>query len=142
ARAVPITYVNSTAAIKAFTGDHGGLVCTSSNAERALQWALERGDKAFFLPDQHLGRNTAFFRLGIPLEDMLVWDPHRPLGGNSPDAVRRARVLLWKGHCSVHANFQPEHVDAARRRDPAVQVLVHPECEFAVVEKADHVGST
>lgn len=139
---VPITYMNSTAAIKAFTGDHGGLVCTSSNAERAMRWAFERGSKVLFLPDEHLGRNTGFFRLGIPRADMILWDPHRPLGGNTPDAVRRARVLLWKGHCSVHGNFQPEHVDAARHRDPAVKILVHPECTFEVVEKADLVGST
>jgi quinolinate synthase len=141
-RLVPVTYMNSTAAIKAFTGERGGLVCTSSNAEGALRWAFEHGDKALFLPDQHLGRNTAFFRLGIPLADQIVWDPHRPLGGNTPEAVRRARVLLWKGHCSVHGNFQPEHVDLARRRNPDVRVLVHPECVFGVVEKADLVGST
>ncbi len=139
---VPITYMNSTAAIKAFTGDHGGLVCTSSNAERAVRWAFDRGEKVLFVPDQHLGRNTAFFRLGIPREAMILWDPHRALGGNTPDAVRQARVLLWKGHCSVHANFQPAHIDLARKRDPNVKILVHPECSFEVVEKADLVGST
>jgi quinolinate synthase len=141
-RLVPITYMNSTAAIKAFTGTNAGLVCTSSNAERALRWAFERGDAVLFLPDQHLGRNTAFFRLGIPRQDMILWDPHLPLGGNTPAQVRGARVVLWKGHCSVHANFQPQHVDAARARDPHVRILVHPECSFEVVEKADLVGST
>ena len=141
-RLVPITYMNSSAAIKAFTGDHGGLVCTSSNAERAMRWAFERGQAVLFLPDEHLGRNTAFFRLGIPRSDMILWDPHQPLGGNTPDAVRAARVLLWDGHCSVHGNFQPQHVDAARARDPDVRILVHPECTFEVVEKADLVGST
>jgi quinolinate synthase len=139
---VPITYMNSTAAIKAFTGEHGGAVCTSSNAEGLLRWAFQQGDKVLFLPDQHLGRNTAHFKLGLPLDELVLWDPHRPLGGNTPEAVRRARVLLWKGHCSVHQNFLPEHVDLARRRDPAVRVLVHPECSFEVVQKADLVGST
>ena len=139
---VPITYMNSTAAIKAFTGEHGGAVCTSSNAEGMLRWAFQQGDKVLFLPDQHLGRNTAHFKLGLPLDELVLWDPHRPLGGNTPEAVRRARVLLWKGHCSVHQNFLPEHVDLARRRDPAVHVLVHPECSLDVVEKADLVGST
>jgi quinolinate synthase len=139
---IPITYVNSTAAIKAFTGDHGGLACTSSNAERALRWAFDAADKVMFMPDQHLGRNTAFFRLGIPRHDMILWDPHRPLGGNEPEAVRRARVILWQGHCSVHANFQPQHIDLARQRNPNVKILVHPECSFEVVEKADLAGST
>jgi quinolinate synthase len=139
---VPITYMNSTAAIKAFTGAHEGLVCTSSNAERAMRWAFERGDKVIFLPDEHLGRNTAYFQLGIPRDEMIVWNPHRAFGGNTPEAIRRARVLLWAGHCGVHMNFKPEHVDAARRRNPAVQILVHPECSFEVVEKADLVGST
>jgi quinolinate synthase len=142
ARLVPVTYMNSTAAIKGFTGDHGGVVCTSSNAERALRWAFEQGEKILFLPDQHLGRNTGFFKLGIPLDEMIVWDPHKPLGGHSPDAVRRARILLWNGHCGVHMNFQPQHVDLARQRNPHVRVIVHPECAFGVVEKADLVGST
>jgi quinolinate synthase len=141
-RLVPVTYMNSTAAIKAFTGAHGGTVCTSSNAERAMRWAFSQGDKVLFLPDQHLGRNTGFFKMGFPVEDMILWDPKQALGGNTPEAVRRARVLLWKGHCSVHGNFQPEHVDAARRRNPDVRVIVHPECVFGVVEKADLVGST
>ena len=134
--------MNSTAAIKAFTGAEGGVVCTSSNAERALKWAFDQGDKVLFLPDQHLGRNTGFFRLGIPLDEMIVWDPFRPMGGNSPESIRKARIVLWQGHCSVHMNFKPEHVDLARRRNPDVRVIVHPECEFGVVEKADEVGST
>jgi quinolinate synthase len=141
-RLVPVTYMNSSAAIKAFTGEHGGLVCTSSNAEKALRWAYEQGDTVLFLPDQHLGRNTAHFRLGMPLADMVLWDPAQPLGGNSPEAVRRARLLLWQGHCSVHMNFLPQHVDVARQRDPDVRVIVHPECTFDVVAKADLVGST
>jgi quinolinate synthase len=139
---VPVTYMNSTAAIKAFTGGHGGLVCTSSNAERALRWAFEQGRRVLFLPDQHLGRNTAFFRLGIPLADMMLWDPSQPFGGNRPADVRRARVVLWKGHCGVHMNFQPQHIALARRRNPAVRIIVHPECSFEVVEAADEVGST
>jgi quinolinate synthase len=141
-RLVPITYMNSSAAIKAFTGDNGGAVCTSSNALGILRWAFERGDKILFLPDEHLGRNTAFFQMGIAREEMIVWDPHQHLGGNSPQAVRKARVLLWKGHCSVHQNFQPQHVDMARQRDPDVRILVHPECSFEVAEKAEFVGST
>ena len=139
---VPVTYMNSTAAIKAFTGRHGGAVCTSSNALGVMRWALEQGEKILFLPDQHLGRNTAFFQLGLGLDEMLLWDPHRERGGHTAEAIRRARLLLWQGHCSVHMNFQPEHVDLARRADPEVRVLVHPECSFAVVEKADLVGST
>jgi quinolinate synthase len=139
---VPVTYMNSTAAIKAFTGAHGGLVCTSSNAERALRWAFEQGAKVLFLPDEHLGRNTAHFKLGIPLDEMVLWDPQQTRGGAAPEAIRSARVLLWKGHCSVHGNFQPEHVDLARRRNPQVRILVHPECVFDVVRKADLVGST
>jgi len=141
-RIVPVTYMNSTAAIKAFTGEHGGLVCTSSNAERALRWAFEHGEKILFLPDQHLGRNTSYFRLGIPRADMVVWDPFEPLGGNRPEVVRDARVVLWKGHCGVHMNFQPQHVALARQRNPEVRVIVHPECSFQVVEAADEVGST
>lgn len=142
ARLVPITYMNSTAAIKAFTGENGGAVCTSSNALGIMRWAFEQGEKILFLPDQHLGRYTAHFQLGIPLEQMLVWDPQRESGGHSAEAIRRARVILWKGHCSVHQNFQPEHVDLARERDPHVNVLVHPECCFEVCAKADRVGST
>lgn len=139
---VPVTYMNSSAAIKAFTGQHSGVVCTSSNARGVLRWAFEQGDKVLFLPDQHLGRNTAYFQLGIGLDEMIVWDPDQPLGGNTPEAVRQARVLLWKGHCSVHMNFTAQHVELARQRDPNVRVLVHPECTFDVVAKADLVGST
>jgi quinolinate synthase len=141
-RVVPVTYMNSSAAIKALTGTQGGVVCTSSNAKRALEWAFAQGETVLFLPDQHLGRNTAFFQLGIPLDQMVLWDPFQPLGGNTPEAIRKARVVLWKGHCSVHMNFRPQHVDQARERNPAVRVIVHPECEFEVVEKADAVGST
>ena len=139
---VPITYMNSTAAIKSFTGNHGGAICTSSNARGILEWAFQQGEKVLFLPDQHLGRNTAHFQLGIPRDEMIVWDPALELGGNTPAAIRRARMLLWKGHCSVHLNFTAAHVDLARQRDPQVQVIVHPECDISVVERADHVGST
>lgn len=138
---VPVTYMNSTAAIKGFTGEHGGSVCTSSNAAAVLRWAFARGARVLFLPDEHLGRNTAF-RMGIPLDEMVVWDPFAPLGGNSPDALRRAKMILWKGYCSVHQRFLPEQVDAVRREHPGVRVIVHPECRFDVVQKADEVGST
>jgi len=139
---IPVTYMNSSAAIKAFTGRHGGAVCTSSNALGIMRWAFTQGKKLLFIPDQHLGRNTAFFRMGLALDDMLVWDPKQELGGHSAAAIRRARVLLWKGHCSVHMNFQPEHVERAREQDRHVKILVHPECSFGVVEKADLVVST
>jgi quinolinate synthase len=138
---VPITYMNSSAAIKAFTGRHGGSVVTSSNAAAVMRWAFERGERILFLPDEHLGRNTAY-ALGIPLDEMAVWDPSRELGGNRPDGIRRARVLLWKGYCSVHQRFLPEHVDQVRRDHPGIRVIVHPECRFEVVQKADAVGST
>ncbi len=138
---VPVTYMNSSAAIKAFVGRHGGSVCTSSNAARVFEWAFGQGRRVLFLPDEHLGRNTAY-RFGIPLDQMVVWDPHRELGGNTPEALRRARVILWKGYCSVHQRFTPEQVDAARQADPRVRVIVHPECRFEVVQKADFVGST
>jgi len=139
---VPITYMNSTAAIKAFTGRHGGAVCTSSNAERSLQWAFERGEKVLFLPDQHLGRNTAVRDLGLSLDDCVVYNPNKPNGGLSADQLRDAKVILWKGHCSVHGRFTPECVDEVRARIPGVNVIVHPECQYEVVEKADAVGST
>jgi quinolinate synthase len=138
---VPLTYMNSSAAIKAFTGNQGGAVCTSSNAARAMRWAFERRGKVLFLPDQHLGRNTAV-ELGLGLDDCVVWDPHRDEGGLDPERVRRASVILWRGHCSVHNRFTPEHVDLARRRIPGVKVIVHPECRHEVVDKADVVGST
>jgi quinolinate synthase len=138
---VPITYMNSTAAIKAFTGEHRGSVCTSSNAAAVMRWAFERGDRVLFLPDEHLGRNTAY-RMGIALDQMIVWDPHRELGGNTAEAIRQARVLLWKGYCSVHQRFLPEHVERVRRAHPGIRVIVHPECRFEVAQQSDHVGST
>ncbi len=138
---VPVTYMNSSAAIKGFTGRHGGSVCTSSNAATVMRWAFERGDRVLFLPDEHLGRNTAY-RLGIPLEQMVVWDPFKIMGGNAPDALRAARIILWKGYCSVHQRFQPEHVDRARSEEPEVRIIVHPECRWEVAQKADHIGST
>ena len=139
---VPITYMNSTAAIKAFTGRNGGAVCTSSNAERSLRWAFERGERVLFLPDQHLGRNTAVTELGMSLDDCIVWDPRKPNGGVTIDELRSARMILWKGHCSVHGRFSPDEVDEVRNRVPGVQVIVHPECRYEVVAKADVVGST
>ena len=142
---VPVTYMNSSAAIKAFTGRHDGTVCTSSNAEVALRWALgdERGgQKVLFLPDQHLGRNTAVRQLGLSLDDCVVFDPRRPNGGLSVDQLRAATMILWKGHCSVHGRFTRECVDDVRKRVPGVNVLVHPECRYDVVEAADLVGST
>ncbi len=137
----PITYMNSTAAIKAFCGERGGLVCSSSNAPGAFDWALARNEKIFFLPDQHLGRNTGFAK-GIPLSEMVVWDPYKPMGGQTPDRLRKAKVILWKGHCSVHQRFLPEHVDKARAAYPGIQVIVHPECRWEVCQKADGLGST
>ncbi len=139
---VPITYMNSTAAIKAFTGEHGGAVCTSSNAQRALRWAFDRGEKVLFLPDQHLGRNTAVRELGIGLDECVVFNPHKHDGGLSRDQLRAARMILWRGHCSVHGRFTPDNVLEVRRRVPDVHVLVHPECRYEVVEAADVVGST
>lgn len=147
-RTVPVTYMNSTAAIKAFCGEHGGVVCTSSNAEVALRWAFDKvggveGDgKVLFMPDQHLGRNTAVLQLGLSLDDCIVWDPRKPLGGNTPEAIEAARMILWKGHCSVHGRFRKENVDAIRAKVPSVNVLVHPECAHDVVTAADYVGST
>jgi quinolinate synthase len=138
---IPITYMNSTAAIKSFTGEHGGSVCTSSNATRVMRWAFERGEKVLFLPDEHLGRNTAF-RIGVPLDQMIVWDPYQDLGGNSPEAIRRARVILWKGYCSVHQRFSPQHIERVRREHPGIRVIVHPECRFEVAQAADQIGST
>jgi quinolinate synthase len=143
---VPVTYMNSAAAIKAFTGRHGGTVCTSSNARTALTWAFDqrpaaRG-KVLFLPDQHLGRNTAVLQLGIPLEGCVVYDPHKPMGGLTMEQLQGARMILWRGHCSVHGRFSPANVTAVRERVPGVQVLVHPECRHDVVTSADLVGST
>jgi quinolinate synthase len=139
---IPITYMNSTAAIKAFTGRNHGAVCTSSNAQRALDWAFEQGQKVFFLPDQHLGRNTAVLELGLSLDDCVVYDPHKPGGGLTAEQLQAARMILWKGHCSVHGRFSIDEVVAVRERIPGVQVLVHPECKHEVVTAADLVGST
>ena len=138
---IPVTYMNSTAAIKSFTGEHGGSVCTSSNAAAVMKWAFERGEKLLFLPDEHLGRNTGY-RMGIPLDEMVVWDPLEELGGNSAEALSKAKVVLWKGYCSVHQRFLPEHIDTVRRELPGVRVIVHPECRFEVAQAADEIGST
>ena len=139
---VPITYMNSTAAIKGFVGRNGGAVCTSSNAERALTWAFERGQRVLFLPDQHLGRNTAVLKLGLDLDDCVLYDPHKPNGGLTPAQLREAKMVLWRGHCSVHGRFTKECVTEVRTRVPGVNVLVHPECRYDVVTNADYVGST
>ncbi|MDX6356749.1 MAG: quinolinate synthase [Streptomyces sp.] len=139
---VPVSYMNSSADIKAFTGRHGGTICTSSNARRALEWAFSQGEKVLFLPDQHLGRNTAVLELGIPLEECVVYNPHKPGGGLTPEQLRDAKTILWRGHCSVHGRFSVESVDDVRARIPGVNVLVHPECKHEVVTAADDVGST
>ena len=147
---VPLTYMNSTAAIKAFCGEHEGAICTSSNAPRAMRWAFDDAEvaadpddrKVLFLPDQHLGRNTAVLALGLGLDDCVVYDPWQPDGGLTDQQLRDARVVLWKGHCSVHARFQPEMVTKVREEVPGVEVLVHPECRHEVVQQADRVGST
>jgi quinolinate synthase len=138
---IPLTYMNSTAAIKAFCGERGGLVCTSSNARTAFEWAYERGKRIFFLPDQHLGRNTGH-AMGIALEAMPVWDPWALQGGQTKAALEASRIILWKGHCSVHQRFLPSHVDQARAKYPGIQVIVHPECRWDVCQKADALGST
>jgi quinolinate synthase len=139
---VPITYMNSSADIKAFCGRNGGAVCTSSNARQAIGWALERGEKVLFFPDQHLGRNTAVLQMGLGLDDCVVIDPHRPDFGVTDQQVRDATMLLWKGHCSVHGRFTADAVAAVRERIPGVNVIAHPECQHEVVLRADHVGST
>ena len=138
---IPLTYMNSTAAIKAFCGERGGLVCTSSNARAAFEWAFARGRRILFLPDQHLGRNTGF-AMGIPLEQMAVWDPWALQGGQAKAALAASRVVLWKGHCAVHQRFLPSHVDTVRAKYPGIQVIVHPECRWEVCQKADALGST
>jgi len=138
---IPVTYMNSTAAIKAFTGGQGGSVCTSSNAAGVMKWAFEKGEKVLFLPDEHLGRNTGY-RMGIPLEQMIVWDPYEEFGGNTPEAIHSARIILWKGYCSVHQRFTPEQVERVRGEHPGIRVIVHPECRFEVAEAADQIGST
>lgn len=141
-RTVPITYMNSTAAIKAFTGRNGGAVCTSSNAERALTWAFAQAEKILFLPDQHLGRNTAVLKLGLSLSDCVVWNPWKAQGGLTDDEIKNAKVILWRGHCSVHGRFSVDNITEIRSRVDGVQVLVHPECQHSVVSAADVVGST
>jgi quinolinate synthase len=138
---VPVTYINSAAAIKAFCGEHGGVVCTSSNAAATLKWAWERGERILFMPDQHLGRNTAY-RMGVPLDEMVVWDPNEIWGGLEPDAVKNARIILWKGHCSVHARFTVRQIENMRAQHPGIRVIVHPEVPFDVVQAADDSGST
>jgi quinolinate synthase len=138
---VPLTYINSTAAIKAFCGERGGLVCTSSSTRAAFEWAFQRGKRILFLPDQHLGRNTGY-AMGIPLEEMAVWDPWGLQGGQTKEKLAASRVLLWKGHCAVHQRFLPSHVDAVRAKYPGIKVIVHPECRFEVCQKADAMGST
>ena len=138
---IPVTYINSAASIKAFCGEHGGVVCTSGNAAATLKWAWERGEKILFLPDQHLGRNTAF-KMGVPLDQMVVWDPNEIWGGLEPGAVKNARMILWKGHCSVHARFTARHVEQMRAQYPGIKVIVHPEVPWDVVQAADDSGST
>jgi quinolinate synthase len=137
----PITYINSTAAIKAFVGERGGVVCTSSNAATAMKWGFAKNEKLLFLPDQHLGRNTGY-AMGIPLNKMIVWDPYQLGGGVTPERLRAAKVILWKGHCAVHQRFLPEHVDNVRAKYPGIRVIVHPECRWEVCQKADGIGST
>jgi len=137
----PVVYVNSAAVLKAFCGEHGGITCTSSNARKVMDWAWARREKILFFPDEHLGRNTAN-TMGLPREQMIVWDPYMPRGGHSAEAIRKARLILWKGHCSVHQMFQPAHVDYFRRTQPDIKVIVHPECHEDVVNRADLVGST
>ena len=138
---VPVTYMNSIAGIKALCGRNGGAVCTSSNADAVLRWAFEQGKRVLFLPDQHLGRNTAL-KMGIPLDEMVIWNPFRALGGNTPDQLRRAKIVLWQGHCSVHTRFTVKQIELARQRFPDVTVIVHPECVMETVQAADRVGST
>ncbi len=138
---VPVTYINSAASIKAFVGEHGGVVCTSSNAAATLRWAWERGERIVFLPDQHLGRNTAY-KLGVPLDQMVVWDPNEIWGGLEPEAVKRARMILWKGHCSVHTRFTVRQIENIRAQHPGIRVIVHPEVTWEVVQAADDSGST
>jgi quinolinate synthase len=138
---LPITYVNSAANLKAFCGKHGGIVCTSANARAALDWAFARKSRVLFFPDQHLGRNTAK-AMGIPLDHMPLWNPAEELGGNTPEAIKKSRVLLWRGHCSVHEIFRPQHIEQFRKKYPGIRVIVHPECSMDVVDAADQFGST
>ena len=142
AKTIPITYMNSSAAIKAFTGKNNGAVCTSSNAARALKWAFENGEKILFLPDQHLGRNTAVLSLGLTLDDCVLWNPWKPNGGLTDDQIKNSKVILWRGHCSVHGRFSIQNINDVRQQVPGIKVLVHPECQHEVVSNADVVGST
>ena len=141
-RTVPVTYMNSSAAIKSFTGEHGGTICTSSNAQKTLEWAFAKGEKVLFLPDQHLGRNTAVLSLGLSLDDCVLWNPWKPMGGLTEDQIRGAKMILWRGHCSVHGRFTRESIQEVRTRIPGVQVITHPECQHEVVVDSDVVGST
>ena len=141
-RTVPVTYMNSSAAIKSFTGEHGGTICTSSNAQKSLEWAFAKAEKVLFLPDQHLGRNTAVLSLGLSIDDCVVWNPWKPMCGLTEDQIKNAKMILWRGHCSVHDRFTRETVDEVRARIPGVNVIVHPECQHEVVLAADVVGST
>ena len=141
-KTIPVSYMNSSAAIKSFTGKHGGTICTSSNAEKSLRWAFSKGEKVLFLPDQHLGRNTAVIDLGISLDECVVWNPWKPQGGLSENEIRDAKVILWRGHCSVHGRFTKQTIDDFRVRIPEIKVIVHPECQHEVVTAADVVGST
>ena len=141
-RTTPVTYMNSSAAIKSFTGEHGGTICTSSNAQKSLEWAFSKSEKVLFLPDQHLGRNTAVLSLGLLLDDCVLWNPWKPMGGLTEDQIRGAKMVLWRGHCSVHGRFTRESMQEVRTRIPGVQVIVHPECTHEVVSDADVVGST
>jgi quinolinate synthase len=138
---IPVTYINSSAEVKAFCGEHGGIVCTSTNAAGVMAWAWERGEKLLMLPDQHLGRNTAY-KMGVPLERMVVWDPNEVWGGLQPEQVRAAKLILWKGHCSVHTRFSVQQIQAFREKYPDGKVIAHPECTFDVVQAADFSGST
>lgn len=137
----PVTYINSAADLKAFCGRHGGIVCTSTNARHVLEWSFSQREKVLFFPDQHLGRNTGY-TMGIPLEEMVVWDFDRPMGGLSPEQIRNAKVILWKGFCSVHQMFKPEHIDAFKAKYPEAKIISHPESPFEVCQKSDYVGST
>ena len=141
-KTIPVTYMNSSAAIKSFTGENGGTICTSSNAERAMKWAFEKGEKVFFLPDQHLGRNTAVLKLGLKLSDCVIWNPWKVNGGLSDAELTSAKVILWRGHCSVHGRFSVENIEQVRQKIADVKVIVHPECQYEVVSRADVVGST
>jgi quinolinate synthase len=142
AKTIPVTYMNSSAAIKSFTGEHGGTICTSSNAQKTMEWALTKGEKILFLPDQHLGRNTAVLSLGLSLEDCVVWNPWKPMGGLTEAEIEKATIILWRGHCSVHGRFTQDSINEVRERIPGVNIIVHPECTHDVVTAADVVGST